>query len=46
MNYNELVSITGEENESLFTHVCTAVPKESLQLPSPSFVDEIYANSN
>ena len=46
MNYNELVSITGEENESLFTHVCTAVPKESLQLPSPAFVDEIYANSN
>jgi class I fructose-bisphosphate aldolase len=46
MTYNELVDIAGKENESLFTHVCNAIKKEQLQLPSPAFVDEIYAGSN
>ncbi|CAN5557523.1 class I fructose-bisphosphate aldolase [soil metagenome] len=46
MTYNEMISLTGKEHESLFTHVCNSVPKENLQLPSPTFVDDIYASSN
>jgi class I fructose-bisphosphate aldolase len=46
MTYNDMVSLAGKEHESLFSHVCAAVPKENLQLPSPAFVDEIYSRSN
>lgn len=46
MTHDEMVSLAGKEHEALFTHVCTAIPKEQLQLPSPAFVDEVYAASN
>ena len=46
MTYNEIVSLAGDKSETLFTHVCRSVQKENLQLPSPSFVDEVYATSN
>jgi fructose-bisphosphate aldolase, class I len=46
MDYRQMVEILGAENETLFTHDCKAVPKESLHLPSPRFVDDIYSVSN
>ena len=46
MNYDELINLAGTENEFLFNHVCKAVPREHLQLPSPGFVDDIYGRSN
>jgi class I fructose-bisphosphate aldolase len=46
MTYNDIVSLAGKEHESLFSHVCSSVPKENLQLPSPIFIDEIYGCSN
>ena len=46
MTYSELVDIAGEEHASFFTHVCKAIPKEKLHLPSPQFIDTIYSASN
>ena len=46
MNYNDMISLAGKEQESLFTHTCHAVPKENLQLPSPNFVNDVYSQSN
>jgi class I fructose-bisphosphate aldolase len=46
MTYGEMISLAGKEHESLFTHVCDSVPKENLQLPSPTFVEQVYADSN
>jgi class I fructose-bisphosphate aldolase len=46
MNYQQITELLGKENESLFTHTCTKVSKESLQLPSPHFIEDVYSNSN
>lgn len=46
MNYSQLIAAAGAEHESLFTYKCKAIPKESLQLPSPNVTDHIYAASN
>lgn len=46
MNYENIVATLGKDNETLFTHICNAIPKEHLQLPSPSFVDDVYSASN
>jgi class I fructose-bisphosphate aldolase len=45
MNEN-LLSLIGKENEGLLSHVCKTIPKEQLHLPSPDFVDKIFALSN
>lgn len=46
MTYEKLIEICGKENKSLFSHVCKAVPKAQLQLPSPAFMNEVYGASN
>jgi class I fructose-bisphosphate aldolase len=46
MNYSQITALLGKENEDLFSHVCSTVTKDSLHLPSPSFVDDIFINSN
>jgi fructose-bisphosphate aldolase, class I len=46
MNYQEITELLGKENEDLFSHTCIKVPKESLQLPSPRFIDEVFLMSN
>ena len=38
--------ILGKDAELLLNHVCKAIPKETLHLPSPSHVDDIWTNSN
>src|SRR5271165_6140048 len=35
--------LLGAEAESLLKHVCKTIPKESLHLPGPDFVDRIFA---
>jgi class I fructose-bisphosphate aldolase len=35
--------LLGEEAELLLKHRCTGIPKESLQLPGPDFVDRVVA---
>src|SRR5258705_13369943 len=45
MNYQQITELLGKENENLFSHTCK-VPKESLQLPSPRFIDDVFLMSN
>ena len=46
MNYSQIADLLGKENETLFTHTATAVTKDKLHLPSPSFIDNVFASSN
>jgi class I fructose-bisphosphate aldolase len=41
-----IVDLLGQESDSLLKHVCRTIPKESLHLPSPNFVDRIYCQSD
>ena len=45
MNYQQITELLGKENENLFSHTCK-VPKESLHLPSPRFIDDVFLMSN
>jgi len=42
-NVKELL---GKENESLLTHKCTTIPKESLHLPGSDFIDRVWKDSD
>src|SRR6185437_6046098 len=46
MTHQEIIALLGKENEDLFTHICKKVPKESLHLPSPHFIAEVWSHSN
>lgn len=46
MNYNEIASLIGEENETLLSHTCETVSKNNLHLPSPDFIDNVFSISN
>lgn len=46
MTINDIEKHLGEEANDLLNHKCGTVPKESLHLPSPDFVDKIFAPSN
>lgn len=43
---NEIEKLLGDEAKSLLEHKCTGIPKESIHLPSPNFVDRHFINSN
>jgi fructose-bisphosphate aldolase, class I len=45
MTYENIVSLIGTENEHLLSHQCK-IPKDTLHLPSPTFVSDIFAASN
>ncbi len=38
--------LLGTESESLLKHVCKTIPKQSLHLPGPDFVDRIFVPSD
>jgi class I fructose-bisphosphate aldolase len=42
----ELRDILGDEASDLLGHVCRTIPKESLNLPGPDFVERIFAISD
>ncbi len=46
MNYAQISDLLGAESESLLTHTCTTLTKDKLHLPSPTFIDDVYAQSN
>lgn len=46
MNYQEMVDILGDEAESLFSHVCTKLPKKNVHLTGPHHVKEVFENSD
>ncbi|MCS6979807.1 MAG: class I fructose-bisphosphate aldolase [Flavobacteriales bacterium] len=41
-----ITALLGERAESLLTHICKGIPKESLMLPGPDFVDKSFGMSN
>jgi fructose-bisphosphate aldolase, class I len=43
---DQIKELLGEESEKLLGHTCKGVPKESLNLPGPDFVDRIFAVSD
>src|SRR3954462_15636711 len=38
--------LLGAESDNLLKHVCKTIPKESLHLPGPDFVDRVFASSD
>lgn len=46
MNISSISSLLGEQADSLLKHECKTIPKESLHLPSPGLVKEIFADSD
>ncbi|HEY0298310.1 MAG TPA: fructose-bisphosphate aldolase, partial [Arachidicoccus sp.] len=46
MNYDDIVALLGKENEGLFSYSSKTVDKGLLHLPSPTFVDDVFAVSN
>jgi class I fructose-bisphosphate aldolase len=46
MTYQQITELLGKENETLFSYTCKKVPKETLHLPSPHFIDDIFSGSN
>ncbi|MBI5024342.1 MAG: class I fructose-bisphosphate aldolase [Candidatus Omnitrophica bacterium] len=43
---NDVIERLGEEAKILLDHRCTTIPKESLTLPGPDYVDRIFVNSD
>src|SRR5512141_1082829 len=43
---NKIQEFLGDESGLLLDHVSTTIPKETLQLPGPDFVDRVMANSD
>lgn len=46
MTLAKIQGILGPEADSLLQHQCKAISKESLYLPSPSWLDDVYAFSD
>ena len=42
----KIKELIGKENESLLTHKCTTIPKETLHLPGSDFVDRVWKDSD
>jgi class I fructose-bisphosphate aldolase len=42
----DIVGLLGKEADALLGHVCKTIPKESLHLPGPDFVDRVVAGSD
>jgi fructose-bisphosphate aldolase, class I len=41
-----ITDLLGDQAESLLNHQCETFPKERLHIPSPDFVDKVFAQSN
>ena len=46
LDMRTIESLLGTEADSLLSHECTTIPKEMLHLPSPEFVDRVFALSD
>ena len=46
MAAEKILQLLGKEGENLLTHECKTFPKETIHLPSPNHVDEIWRGSN
>ncbi|MCC7071704.1 MAG: class I fructose-bisphosphate aldolase [Deltaproteobacteria bacterium] len=45
MSLTKITSLLGKD-ESLLNHVCKTIPKESLHLPGPDFIDRVVSGSD
>ena len=43
---DRIQQLLGSDAESLLNHTCTAIPKETLHLPGPDFVDRMFVPSD
>ena len=43
---NKITSLLGNEAKSLLEHKCKTIPKESLHLPGPDFIDWVWSDSD
>ncbi len=41
-----ITSLLGADTENLLGHACKTIPKETLHLPGPDFVDRVFALSD
>jgi len=46
MNINEIQKLLGNDAKLLLEHKCTGIPKESICMPGPDYVDRVYALSD
>jgi fructose-bisphosphate aldolase, class I len=46
MTISEITALLGADAKKLLEHRCTGIPKESLHLPGPDYVDRIYTISD
>lgn len=46
MAKNTITELLGKDAENLLTHQCKTISKEAIHLPKPSFVDDIFIQSN
>ena len=46
MNLTQITELLGKENETLFTYTSNTISKDKLHLPSPQFIDDVFAPSN
>jgi len=46
LTYQDIQSALGEEAELLLNHQCTTIASSRLALPSPTFVDDFFRNSD
>jgi class I fructose-bisphosphate aldolase len=42
----KIIELLGDKADSLLSHVCKGIPKESLQLPGPNFIDRVWLYSD
>jgi class I fructose-bisphosphate aldolase len=46
VSIREIEQLLGDEGQALLSHVCNTIPKESLHLPGPDFIDRVLAHSD
>jgi len=42
----KIKELLGKEDEQLLTHKCTTIPKETIHIPGPDFVDRVWKDSD
>jgi fructose-bisphosphate aldolase, class I len=46
MSYNKIVSLLGNESETLLKHQCKTISKDSIRKPTPDYVGDSFVTSN
>ena len=46
MSYQKITELLGKEADSLLNHECKTFSKDLLHAPSPTFIDDVFVNTN